>query len=144
MKVETVGERGYGPVCTGCGTAAAFAEPVPVHIPESQEGGRLWELLLRSVRTSQMVWAWRLVEHAESHPYVFDSPDALCNHISSLFPRREGAERVVSNFFRTEYVNAKEREWRKMALRGIVEAGEGAKMWERWEKIMLFKMLKSL
>ena len=144
MKVETVGERGYGPVCTGCGTAAAFAEPVPVHIPESQEGGRLWELLLRSVRTSQMVWAWRLVEIAESNPDVFDSPDALCNHISSLFPRKGGAERVVSNFFRTEYVNAKEREWRKMALRGIVEAGEEAKMLERWEKIMLLKTLESL
>ena len=91
-----------------------------------------------------MVWAWRLVEIAESNPDVFDSPDALHGHISSLFLGGGGADRVVSNFFRIEYVNAKEREWRKMALRGIVEAGEGAKMWERWEKIMLFKTLKSL
>ena len=51
---------------------------------------------------------------------------------------------MVSNFFRIEYVNAGEREWRQMALRGIVEAGEEAKMLERWEKIMLFKTLKSL
>ncbi|MDG7016399.1 MAG: hypothetical protein JRM82_03385 [Nitrososphaerota archaeon] len=144
MKVEKVGERGYGPVCAGCGTTALFDDPIPVHVPWSLDGGRLWELLLRSVGTSQLAQAWRLVEIAESNPDVLDNPDALCNHISSLFPREGGADRVVSNFFRINYVNAEEREWRRRALSGIVEAGEEAKMWERWEKITLFKMLKSL
>ncbi|MDG6951654.1 MAG: hypothetical protein JRN12_07425 [Nitrososphaerota archaeon] len=148
MKVETVGERGYGPVCTGCGRTLVFDEPAPVHVPGSPEGWRLWELLLRSTGTSRLARAWRLVELAESNPDVFDSPDALHGHISFLFPREGGADRVVSNFFLIDYVSAEELARRRRELRQREEAKmwerEEAKMLERWERIMLIKILESL
>ena len=55
---------------------------------------------------------------------------------------------MVSDFFLTDYVNAKEHERRRRELREREEAKmwerEEAKMWERWERIMLIKILESL
>ena len=137
MKVEKVGERRYGRVCTGCGRTAVFDEPTPVHVPESWEGERLWELLLRSVGTLRWSQAWRFVKSAESVRWIFDNPDALHQFISPLLSGG-GADRLVSKFFEVEYTNPAERA-RRMRER---EAQEEDKMWELWEKIMLIRMLE--
>jgi hypothetical protein len=135
MKVEKVGERGYGPICTGCGRTLVFDEPAPVHVPESWEGERLWELLLRSVGTLRWSQAWRFVKRAESIPWIFDNPDALHLLISPLFSGG-GADRVVSKFFEFEYTNPAELARRKRER----EAQEEDKMWDTMFKLALLRM----